>query len=166
MPIINLRSADNELFPVDIEVAKKSMLIKDMLDMLDGEDDDEEVPIPNVDAAILKLVIQWATYHKDDPLPNDDDTMRYENINISDWDSSFLSVDQGTLYELILAANYLDIKGLLTVTCATVANMIRGKTVEEIRKQFNNKKLKLALKIMHSCLWPPRGCPLCHYSMH
>ena len=105
---------------------------------MDG-DDDEAVPIPNVNAAILKLVIQWATYHKDDPLPNDDDTMRYENINISDWDASFLSVDQGTLYELILAANYLDIKGLLTVTCATVANMIKGKTVEEIRKHFNIK---------------------------
>ena len=139
MPIINLRSADGELFPVDPEVAKKSMLIKNMLDDLPDADDDEEVPIPNVCAAILKLVIQWATYHKDDPLPNDDDTMRYENINISEWDSSFLSVDQGTLYELILAANYLDIKGLLNVTCATVANMIKGKTPEEIRKHFNIK---------------------------
>ena len=160
MPIINLRSADNELFPVDIEVAKKSVTIKTMLDMLDiGEDDNEEVPIPNVNAAILKLVIQWATYHKDDSQPNDDEntntrcfcwqlgleqalsqiSFAAENINISDWDASFLSVDQGTLYELILAANYLDIKGLLTVTCGTVANMIKGKTVEEIRKHFNIK---------------------------
>jgi S-phase kinase-associated protein 1 len=50
-----------------------------------------------------------------------------------------LKVDQGTLFELILAANYLDIKGLLDVTCKTVANMIKGKSPEQIRQTFNIK---------------------------
>lgn len=35
------------------------------------------------------------------------------------------------------AANYLDIKALLDVGCKTVANMIKGKSPEEIRKTFN-----------------------------
>ncbi|KAK8918737.1 SKP1-like protein 1B [Platanthera zijinensis] len=35
------------------------------------------------------------------------------------------------------AANYLNIKGLLDLTCQTVADMIKGKTPEEIRKTFN-----------------------------
>lgn len=43
------------------------------------------------------------------------------------------------LKTLLQAANYLDIKGLLDVTCKTVANMIKGKTPEEIRKTFNIK---------------------------
>lgn len=53
-----------------------------------------------------------------------------------EWDVNFVKVDQGTLFELILAANYLDIKPLLDLTCKTVAYMIKGKTSEEIRKTF------------------------------
>lgn len=34
-------------------------------------------------------------------------------------------VQQETLFELILAANYMDIKPLLDLTCATVASMIK-----------------------------------------
>ncbi|KAG8819202.1 E3 ubiquitin ligase complex SCF subunit scon-3 [Serendipita sp. 411] len=41
------------------------------------------------------------------------------------------------LFEIILAANHLDIKPLLDVGCKTVANMIKGKSPEEIRKLFN-----------------------------
>ena len=50
-----------------------------------------------------------------------------------------LQVDQGTLFDLILAANYLDIKGLLDVTCKAVAEMIKGKSPDDIRKHFNIK---------------------------
>ncbi|KAK8936453.1 SKP1-like protein 1B [Platanthera zijinensis] len=39
----------------------------------------------------------------------------------------------------LLAANYLNIKGLLDLTCQTVADMIKGKTPEEIHKTFNIK---------------------------
>lgn len=56
---------------------------------------------------------------------------------IKAWDTEFTKVDQGTLFELILAANYLNIKSLLDLTCITVANMIKGKSPEEIRKTFN-----------------------------
>ena len=54
-------------------------------------------------------------------------------------DQEYLKVDQGTLFELLLAANYLDVRGLLDVCCKTVANMIKGKTPEEIRRTFDIK---------------------------
>lgn len=142
MPNIKLKSSDGEVFDVDVEVAKASVTIKTMLDDLGSDgDDDEEVPLPNVNSSILKRVIQWATYHKDDaPAPADDEEGKERRTDdISQWDQDFLKVDQGTLFELIQAANYLDIKGLLDVTCKTVANMIKGKTPEEIRKTFNIK---------------------------
>ena len=46
-------------------------------------------------------------------------------------------VDQEMLFEIILAANYLDIKALLDVGCKTVANLIKGKSPDDIRKTFN-----------------------------
>ena len=139
---IKLRSNDGEDFNVDVVIAKQSVTIKSMLEELGMEEKETEeaVPLPNVNAAVLKKVIQWAQYHKDDPTPSEDDENKEKRTDdISSWDSDFLKVDQGTLFELILAANYLDIKGLLDVTCKTVANMIKGKPAEEIRKTFNIK---------------------------
>ncbi|GIY69289.1 hypothetical protein CDAR_486961 [Caerostris darwini] len=141
MPNIKLQSSDGEIFDVDVEIAKASVTIRTMLEDLGMEEDDQEpVPLHNVNSTILKKVIQWATYHINDPSPSEEDDSREKRTDdISSWDADFLKVDQGTLFELILAANYLDIKGLLDVTCKTVANMIKGKTPEEIRKTFNIK---------------------------
>jgi S-phase kinase-associated protein 1 len=46
-------------------------------------------------------------------------------------------LEQEVLFELILAANYMDIKPLLELSCAKVASMIKGKSIQEIRKFFN-----------------------------
>jgi len=141
MPAIRLQSSDQELFTVDVQIARCSLTIKTMLEDLGMEEGEEEIiPLPNVNSAILRKVILWATHHKDDaPITEDDENKEKRTDDISSWDADFLKVDQGTLFELILAANYLDIKGLLDVTCKTVANMIKGKTPEEIRKTFNIK---------------------------
>ena len=67
MPVIKLQSSDGEVFPVDVEIAKQSVTIKTMLEDLGlEEEEDEVVPLPNVNAAILKKVITWATHHKVD----------------------------------------------------------------------------------------------------
>jgi S-phase kinase-associated protein 1 len=58
---------------------------------------------------------------------------------VQKWYADFVDVDQVLLFELILAANYMDIKPLLDLTCATVASMIKGKTPEDIRATFNIK---------------------------
>jgi S-phase kinase-associated protein 1 len=87
------------------------------------------------------MVLQWCHEHQDDPDPDSastqDDFMGKTSNDISEWDKSFMKVDQDILFEIILAANYMDIKGLLDLGCQTVANMIKGKSPEEIRKTFN-----------------------------
>ncbi|CAN1771371.1 SKP1-like protein 1A [Linum perenne] len=126
---IVLRSSDGETFEVEEVVATESQTIKHMI-----EDDcaDSEIPIPNVTSQILAKVIEYCRKHVE--AGNDD-----INKDLKNWDADFVSVDQKTLFDLILAANYLNIKGLLDLTCQTVADMIKGKTPEEIRKTFNIK---------------------------
>ncbi|CDW53975.1 SKP1 component [Trichuris trichiura] len=134
-------SSDGETFEVEAECLKMSNTIRTMLEDLcidESQAELEPIPLMNVNAVILKKVIQWCAYHYDDPpMMNDDECKERRSDDINAWDAEFLKVDQGTLFELILAANYLDIKGLLEVACKTVANMIKGKTPEEIRRTFN-----------------------------
>eukprot|EP00892_Ulva_mutabilis_P003803 jgi/Ulvmu1/1795/UM119_0013.1 len=52
------------------------------------------------------------------------------------FNKEFLPSDNGQLFELILAANYLNIKSLLDITCQAVAEQIRGKTPQQIRDNF------------------------------
>ena len=78
-------------------------------------------------------------HHKDDPpVPEEDDEFREKRLDdIPPWDQEFMrKVDQSTMFEIILAANFLDIKELLEVGCKTVANMIKGKSTEELRNLF------------------------------
>jgi S-phase kinase-associated protein 1 len=133
---VTLKSNDDVEFKVDILVASRSILLKNMIE--DVGETDQVIPLPNVKEKVLKKVLDWCEHHVGDPQPpNEDDDSRKRNTEIDDWDQRFLNVDQDMLFEIILAANYLDIKPLLDIGCKTVANMIKGKTPEEIRSTFN-----------------------------
>jgi len=49
----------------------------------------------------------------------------------------FIDENHQTLFEMMHAANYMDIKSLVTLLGATLASKIKGKSVEEIRETFN-----------------------------
>ncbi|XVE56196.1 hypothetical protein DITRI_Ditri03aG0218300 [Diplodiscus trichospermus] len=131
---ITLRSLDGENFEVDEAVALESQTIKHMI-----EDDcaDNGIPLPNVTSKILSKVIEYCKKHVE--APKSDDRSASVDDELKSWDAEFVKVDQATVFDLILAANYLNIKSLLDLTCQTVADMIKGKTPEEIRKTFNIK---------------------------
>ena len=137
---VKLQSQDGQVFSVDLKVAQMSQTVKNLLDDIGVTE--VAIPLPNVTGKILTKVIEYCKHHIENPTPvaeGDDKADEKRTDNILPWDKEFCEVDQATLFELILAANYLDIKDLLDLTCKTVANMIKGKTPEEIRKTFNIK---------------------------
>eukprot|EP00760_Papus_ankaliazontas_P032039 PhM_4_TR5591/c0_g1_i2/m.86106/K03094/SKP1, CBF3D; S-phase kinase-associated protein 1 len=133
-------------FKVSREAAKMSGLIKDMLED-HAEDENTVIPVPNVNGKTLQYVLEYIEYHVNNradpiekPLKGKIDDV------ICDWDKQFLYKDlvrggdekqHELLIDVIMAANFLNIKDLLDLTCATVASMIKGKTPEQIRALFN-----------------------------
>jgi len=103
-------------------------------------------------------VFEHCEHHRGEPLPITDEANAGENRRrttdigeLGEWDQKFVTVDQA-LSEIILTANQLDVKPSLCVPlsipvalsflvllpsgvgCKTVADVIEGKTREEIRK--------------------------------
>jgi len=92
-----------------------------------------------VKSTILAKVIDFITHYRTEAMTEIEKPLKSANMAevVQEWYATFVNVEQEILFELILAANYMDIKPLLDLTCATVASMIKGKTPEEIRKTFN-----------------------------
>ncbi|KAK3990233.1 Skp1 family, dimerization domain-containing protein [Cladorrhinum sp. PSN332] len=135
-----LASNDGAHITVDREVAMRSILIKNLIeDLGDGAVATEPIPLINVNHAVLQKVVEWCEHHRNDVAQagDEENDNRKKTTDIEEWDQKFMQVDQEMLFEIILAANYMDIKALLDVGCKTVANMIKGKSPEEIRKTFN-----------------------------
>jgi S-phase kinase-associated protein 1 len=88
---------------------------------------------------VLRHVVEFCNHYVEEPMNEIEKPLRSANMHevVQSWYADFVTIEQETLFELILAANYMDIKPLLDLTCATVASMIKGKTPEEIRQTFN-----------------------------
>ncbi|KAF9365211.1 hypothetical protein BGX34_010936 [Mortierella sp. NVP85] len=127
---VRLQSSD-----VSEEVAKRSVLIKNLLD--DVGTMELAIPLHNVNAKVLEKVIEYCEHHCEDPYdePEDDDPRKRKH-EMEEWDKNFMDVGQEMIFDLILAANYMDIKPLLDLGCKTIAGIIRGKDPEEIRQAF------------------------------
>lgn len=126
-----------EIFDFPEDSVKMSKTLVNMMEDFgyteDGDNDDlPSIPVNNMTSEVLKKVIDFCNHHKDSEKT---EYTRDEEIDV--WDKNFCNVSQSELFEFILAANYLDIKLLLSLTCKSVAEMIKGRSVEEIRATFN-----------------------------
>lgn len=151
MPYVELLSGDGEICIVEEEAAKQSTLILNFLEEIEGTDKDKFFSLPKIRSTVLRKVIEWVEHHNNSLQSNDtiNDSSNEENESnmgsdestdlISDWDKSFMEVDRTMLFELINAATYLEIEGLLHLTCWVITRAILAKSVEELREYFNVK---------------------------
>ena len=91
-------------------------------------------------SSCLKKIIEYCEYHKKDEPEEIPKPLKSCNLSevVCEFDAKYIDIeDLEQIFEIIMAANYLDVKSLLDLSCAKIATLIKGKSPEEIRKTFN-----------------------------
>ncbi|XP_024636222.1 SKP1-like protein 4 [Medicago truncatula] len=95
-----------------------------LVNLIEDVFEDTRIPISEVTGRILAKVIEYCKKHVEaessDGKPSEDELKK--------WDAEFVKVDKPTLFDLISAANYLDIKSLL--------DLIFGKRCRNLKRYF------------------------------
>lgn len=110
-----------------------------------GAPDGGEIPLPDIDSATFQRVITWLQTHPDDSevaAPTADNAPGVTpNSELTEADKEFFALlEHHDVFQLIFAANYLDIRKLLDMCCRAVANSVLGKTPKEIYALFGVTK--------------------------
>jgi S-phase kinase-associated protein 1 len=134
--MITLVSSDGEKMQISAKAAQRSQLVKGIIE---DYPDDAEVPLNNVKSSILKKIKEYLEHYQDSDPKEIERPLASQNYQdcVEAWDFEFINIELDTIFEIILAANYMDIKPLLELASSKIASIIKGKTPEEIRKIFN-----------------------------
>ncbi|KAJ4777759.1 SKP1-like protein [Rhynchospora pubera] len=150
--MVQLKSADGL---TTVEVEEMAALQSNMVKLaLEESRPDQCIPLGNVTGPILEKIAEYLRMQsefaskkpqeiveKDLPELKDDVAKAEADLkawkkDVEAWEDQYINVDLNMLFDLILAANYMDIKGLLDLCLEKTASFIRGKTVTEMRETF------------------------------
>ena len=132
--MITLKSLDGQTLEVEEAVAKKSLMIKNMIEDEDVTDDDEDhvVHLRKVTHKVLGKAMEYCKRHVDE----DENKVVKEN-ELKAWDQDFVvKTDKSTLCNLLLAAYYLNIESLLLLLSKNAFHYKTSegkKTMEDMR---------------------------------
>jgi len=98
---VNLISSDGRVFTIDKEVGMQSELLRDRLEYVD-ENDNENIPLPNVSGDALEKVIEYCEHHRND---STDKYIHGDKYN-DDWDKEYIEkfTTKEDLYKTIVVA--------------------------------------------------------------
>jgi len=101
-----------------------------MIDEMFDEDedmDDKKVPLPNVSSEVLRKVIEFGKHYQEEQMTPIQTPLKSSNIDdlVQKWYAEFVDLPQKQLFELVAAANYLNIKPLLDLTVLAVSILIK-----------------------------------------
>ena len=140
--IVKLKSKDNQIYEISIDLLEKAKLISGIVD--DASDEDDTIFLREIDEINLIRIIDYLVHYQKEepkeipkPFPDRTDDAFLRSILNDDW--TFDYIQNMTLEEsihLINAADYLQIDGLINILAAKLAHEMCNCEVEEARKKF------------------------------
>ena len=129
---ITLVSYDSTRKSIDEKSAKMSILINDY----SKDFPNAEIHLNNIDGDTLIKIKEYLDHYKEKnpkiipkPLPKKD----FKEV-VNDWDYNYINIEIEKIFNIMLAANFLNIEPLINLTCAKISSLITGKKPEEIRR--------------------------------
>ena len=121
---------------LDTSYAFQSVLIKGTID--DGGDINDPIPLTEVNTATTNKVIEFLVHLRDNAPPDIEKPIKSTDMEdlTTKFYADYTNVDLETLYDITLAANFMDIKPLVDLCCAKIGTHIKGKSIPEVRQLF------------------------------
>ena len=139
---VKLKTIDNIIFDVPIDILQKVKLISDLLD--EAREEDKIIFLRGVNAYFFIFFLCYLKHYKDfepkeipKPFPERTDDAFLRGILNDDWTFDFIR--QFTLEELVNLVNscdYLQIQGLVDFIAARMAHEMCNCEIEEARQKF------------------------------
>ena len=139
---VQLKSSDNVIFEVPVDILQKAKLLSDLL--YEASEEKETIFLREVDSFNLEKIIQYLEHYKDfepkeipKPFPERTDDAFLRGILNDDWTFDFLQqTSLEDLINLVNSANYLQIDGLIKIIAAKLAHEMCNCEIEEARRKF------------------------------
>ena len=131
-----LVSSDNVKFTVKQSVCLKSDLLKTAIE---NDSSNSEIPLSQTTSRNLGKILEYLTYHVDHEEADIDRPIQTSDFKtlVCEWDYNFINANKDIMFDIMTTSNYLGINSLINIIAAKTATMIKEKSPEEIRKQFN-----------------------------
>ena len=145
---IIIETKDKKKIDLNIKCIEYSGILKVLLNIddfddinecnnLDNQDKPIEIPLPEIEYDILEKIKVYLNWKIDNINNNIEKNTGEQNLF---FDNYLSTMDDDTLFKVILGANYMEITELLDICCKKVADYIKScNTPREIRRRFNIK---------------------------
>jgi hypothetical protein len=136
--IVKFKTSDDQDVSAPIKIVNRSVTIKAMID--DNFDFEDAIPLPDITKETFEKVLVYLEHiEAGNAAPEIEKPLRSNDMKdvTTEFYAEFVNLDDDHVQDIILAANWLDIKDLLALSCAKMGSVIRGLTIPEFRKRFN-----------------------------